>query len=106
MSRDLGQELRDALRAWESELVAVRVVAATDDLVAVFCGTLGARSDEKSPSIFWPVEVQSGGTSIERPGIYAHPPALEDVRVHVGGSVVEFLQAGVSVNVRRLTRNV
>jgi hypothetical protein len=103
MSRELARELRETLDEWKDECVAVRVVAATDELIAVFCGTLVARSKEKRPSLFWPVEVGEAPPGLlERPGIYAHPAELEDVRVHVGGFVVEFTQAGVTVNVRRL----
>jgi len=36
------------------------------------------------------------------PGIYAHPELLSNVRLHTGGFVIEFTQAGVRVNLRRL----
>jgi hypothetical protein len=39
---------------------------------------------------------------LERSGVYAHPELLTDVRVHVGECVVEFTEAGVTVNIRRL----
>jgi hypothetical protein len=39
---------------------------------------------------------------LEQPGIYAHPELLSDVRLHAGGFVIEFAQAGVTLNVRRL----
>ena len=50
-------------------------------------------------------EVQCGDLPdrvVERRGIYVHPDMLGDVRLHVGGFVVEYEQAGVTVNLRRL----
>ena len=102
MTGDRTVELSAVLDAWVNDHVSVRLVAPTDDLVAVFSGALGRRSDEKTPSLFWPVGLDADTPDLERPGIYAHPDLLEWVRVHTGGFVVEFLQAGVSVNVRRL----
>ena len=103
MGCDLAFELLEALERWHNARVAVRVVAANDELVAVFTGRLGARAREKGSSLFWPIELNgvASGT-LERPGIYAHPELLTDVRVHVGEFVVEFTEAGVTVNVRRL----
>jgi len=103
MACDLASDLLEALERWQNARVAVRVVAANDELVAVFSGRLGTRSREKGSSLFWPIE-QDGATSdtLERPGIYAHPELLTDVRVHVGEFVVEFTEAGITVNVRRL----
>jgi hypothetical protein len=103
VTRDLVAELLEALDQWHNTRVAVRVVAANDELVAVFLGRLGARSREKGASLFWPVEVAGATTdTLERPGVYAHPELLSEVHVHVGEFVVEFKQAGVTVNVRRL----
>jgi hypothetical protein len=105
MGRDLVKELLEALDGWQDQHVAVRVVASTDDLVAVFSGRLGARSGAKGSSLFWPVELDGAARGLlEQPGVYAHPALLSDVRLHVGGFVVEFMQAGVTVNVRRLDR--
>ena len=99
----LASELLEALDGWQNTLVAVRVVSANDELVAVFSGRLGIRSREKGSSLFWPVELDGPASEpLERPGIYAHPELLTDVRVHVGEFVVEFTEAGVTVNVRRL----
>jgi hypothetical protein len=82
--------------------VAVRVVAgATDELVAAFAGRLRARSDEKHPALFWPVESLESPAA-ERLGIYLHPGSYESAQVHEGEFVVEFEQAGVTTNVRRL----
>jgi len=39
---------------------------------------------------------------LERPGVYAHPELLSEVHIHIGEFVVEFKQAGVTVNLRRL----
>jgi hypothetical protein len=99
----LASELLEALDGWQNTLVAVRVVAASDELVAVFTGRLDSRTRVKGSSLFWPIELD-GPTSdtLETPGIYAHPELLTDVRVHVGEFVVEFSEAGVTVNIRRL----
>jgi hypothetical protein len=103
MARDLGAELLDVLDRWHGGHVAVRVVASRDELVAVFSGKLGSRSAAKGSSLFWPVELDRVATpQLEQPGIYAHPELLSDVRLHAGGFVIEFTQAGVTVNVRRL----
>ena len=103
MGREYAGELLDALDRWRDHHVAVRVVASSDELVAVFAGKLGARSAGKGLSLFWPVELDAAvSPPLEQPGIYAHPELLSDVRLHVGGLVIEFMQAGVTVNVRRL----
>lgn len=87
----------------EDQPVAVRIVAGSDELLAVFAGRLGPRSAEEHPRWFWPVEPDGPTYStLERRGIYVHPELLGDVRVHVGGFVVEFTEAGVTVNLRRL----
>ena len=105
MRRDLPSELLEVLDGWEDQHVTVRVVTGTDDLVAVFAGRLGARSSAKGSSLFWLVEAEPGARGVfEQPGVYAHRGLLSDVRPHVGGFVVEFSQAGVTVNVRRLNR--
>jgi hypothetical protein len=103
MPRDFAAELLEAVEHWKNTRVAVRLVAANDELVAVFSGRLGPRSAEKGESLFWPVELDGDvPATLERPGIYAHPDHLSEVRVHVGEFVVEFTQAGVTVNMRRL----
>lgn len=103
MTRDLAAELLEALERWQNARVAVRVVAQSDELVAVFSGRLGNRSSEKGRALFWPVESNGAApATLERPGIYAHPELLSDVTTHVGGFIVEFTQAAVTVNVRRL----
>jgi hypothetical protein len=93
-------ELLEVLERWEGSRVSVRVVARYDELVAVFSGRLGARSDEKAPALFWPIE---GGNSpaAEEPGIYLHPELYEGARIHAGDFVAEYRQGGVTVNVRR-----
>jgi hypothetical protein len=51
-----------------------------------------------------PVELTPAARpELEQPGSYGHPELLSDVRLHAGGFVVEFVQAGVTVNVRRLS---
>jgi hypothetical protein len=103
MDASLASRLAEVLEGWEGRPVAVRLVTRADELVAVFAGTLGARSVEEHPPMFWPVEPDGPAyPTLERRGIYAHPELLSDVRVHVGGFVVEYAQAGVTVNLRRL----
>ena len=103
MADDRLPELLGVLERWGDANVAVRVVARNDDLIVVFSGRLGTRSREKGSSLFWPVEPDGGAPPmLERPGIYAHPELVSEVRVHVGEFVVEFTQEGVTVNVRRL----
>ena len=103
MDASPASRLAELLEGWAGHPVAVRLVAQTDELVAVFGGTLGARSGEKHPTWFWPLE-PDGPThpTLERRGIYVHPELLGDVRVHVGGFVIEYEQAGLTVNLRRL----
>jgi hypothetical protein len=90
------------LEGWRDQRVAVRVVAGGDVLVAVFCGRLGPLSAEKAPSQFWPVYLDRPVAQYEKPGVYAHPELVSNVQVRPGGFVVEFTQAGVTVNVRLL----
>jgi hypothetical protein len=95
--------LAELLEGWSGHPVAVRLVAQTDELVAVFAGTLGACSAENHPALFWPVEPDASmHPTVERRGIYVHPELLGDVRLHVGGFVIEYEQAGITVNLRRL----
>lgn len=103
MAREFGGELLEVFDRWQEQRVAVRVVAGADELIAVFSGRLRDPSAAKGSSLFWPVELDGAATGLlEQPGIYAHPELLSDVRLHVGGFVVEFMQSGVTVNVRRL----
>lgn len=92
------------LRALEGQRVAVRIVAETDDLVAVFHGRLGAESAEKHPARFWPIDQPgpSGAPVLERPGIYLHEDRFESAALHEGEFVLEIRQAGVTSNVRLL----
>jgi hypothetical protein len=93
-------ELLEVLERWQGSQVSVRVVARYDELLAVFSGRLGVRSDDKAPALFWPID---GGSAppAEEPGIYLHPDLYEGARVHEGDFVAEYRQAGVSVNLRR-----
>lgn len=94
-------ELIRILDRWVGSRVVVRVVASSDDLVAVFTGRLGGRSSEKHPALFWPIESPEPPKA-ERLGVYLHPDLYEDARIHEGDFVVEFRQADVTVNMRRL----
>ncbi len=92
-----------ALDRWAGRGVAVRV-AVGGDLIAVFRGVLRGRSDEKRPALFWPVvrpEPSEGADHLERPGLYLHPKGFEAAAVHVGETVLELRQFGVTLNVRR-----
>ena len=103
MDRNQGDELAGILDRWDGRPVAVRVVAAGDELLAVFAGTIGPRSAAKGSSLFWPVDTGAcDETTLEQSGIYAHRELLSEVRIHTGGYVVEFTQAGTTVNVRRV----
>jgi hypothetical protein len=99
----MDDRLLEMLDRWRDGPVAVRVVVDPDELVAVFVGTLRACVAEKHPALFWPIEPEKGAWDrLERPGIYVHRELLSDVRIHVGDFVVEYVQAGVTTNVRRL----
>jgi hypothetical protein len=103
VDRNHGDELAAILDRWGGRPVAVRVVAAGDELVAVFAGTLGRRSAGKGSSFFWPVDTgASAETTLEETGIYVQRELLSGLRLHTGGFVVEFAQAGTTVNVRLL----
>jgi hypothetical protein len=98
-------ELLAVLGRWGGSQVAIRLVAtASDELIAVFTGRLKESSSEKHPALFWPVESPEPANA-ERPGIYLHPDHYEGARVHEGEFVVEFEQAGVITNVRRLDQS-
>ena len=100
---DLDARLTGVLDGWANGPVAVRIVTAADDLLAVFAGTLGCRSEELHPPLFWPVDANDRHLrTVERRGVYVHPELLTEVRVHTGEVVVEYVQAGITVNLRRL----
>jgi hypothetical protein len=99
--RRIDNELVEILDAWKGSRVVVRIVTREDELVAVFRGCLQARSHEKHPALYWPVE-SADAPEAERPGIYLHPGSYEGARIHEGNFVVEYVQASVTVNVRRL----
>lgn len=97
-------ELGAQLDAWAGAPVSVRVVAAGDELIAVFRGRLAARSASKRPALFWPLErdaATAGVAEAEEPGVYLHPHLFAGAEIHTGDSVVEWRQADVVVNVRR-----
>ena len=98
---DPHEQLIELLERWEGSRVMVRIVTAADELVAIFSGRLGPRSDGKQPSLFWPLGT-AGDDGAERPGIYLHQEAWEWARVHEGEFVAEFSQSGTTVNVRRI----
>ena len=96
-------EFLAALDGWAGCAVAVRVVSDGDDLIAVLIAELGVRSDEKRPAIFWPLEPSAGPSQgAEISGIYLHPERFENAAVHVGKTVLELRQDGVTLNLRKL----
>jgi hypothetical protein len=95
------QEFREILDRWVGLDVTVRVVTGADDLLAVFGGRLGPRSEEKHPAVFWALEVPEQPGHAERPGIYLHPERFEEAVLHEGGFVLELRQGGVTLNLRR-----
>jgi hypothetical protein len=94
-------QLIAVLDRWSDQPVAVRVVAPGHQLLAVFRGRLRKRSD-KRPSLFWPVDCANQPRGAEEPGVYVHPGLVEASAEHPGETVVEWRQAGVTLNVRRL----
>jgi hypothetical protein len=91
------------LDGWAGESVAVRIVAEPDELIAVYRGRLGRRSDEKRPSSFWPLEPnESASVNVETPGVYLHPHLFGGAELHVGSTVLEWRHGDVTTNVRRL----
>ena len=102
MSRSLSaEELAVHLDSWRGSPVAVRVVTAGGNLVAVAAGRLEARTDARSPAWFWPLS-GGPGAGAEQPGIYVHRDVLTEALLHEGEFVVEFWHEGVEVNVRVL----
>jgi hypothetical protein len=93
-------EVVHALDRWAGQQVAVRIVTESKDLVAVWCGQLGRRSNEKRPALFWPLLPAS--SHAEKPGVYLHDEQLVDAALHVGGAILELRQQGVTLNIRRL----
>jgi hypothetical protein len=96
------EQLGALLDQWVDSDVTIRVVSKDDDLIAVFQGRLGARTDAKQPALFWPLRVQDLSHQIEQSGIYLHPEHLHEALAREGGFVVELRQAEVTLNVRRL----
>ena len=96
--------LVDVLDGWTGQTVAVRVVSEADNLIAVCCGELCKQSDEKRPALFWPLAHAAPGHAehTEKPGVYLHPESFESAVLHVGATVVELRQDGVTLNIRRL----
>ena len=96
------QRIVELLDSWEGAQVSVRITTGlSDQLIAVFSGRLNARSGEKHPALFWPVE-QPHPPQAERPGIYLHSDAFDAGLIHPGSFVVELRHGTVTTNVRRL----
>ena len=95
-------ELIAALDGWNGCAVAVRIVTRPDDLVAVFEGRLGRRTDAKHASTWWPLESSRETAGAEQPGVYLHGNLVEDPALRKGGWVVQWRQADTVVNIRRI----
>jgi hypothetical protein len=92
----------ETLDGWAGRKVAVRVTLdARGELIAVFCGLLLERSEEKEPSVFWAIECFDQPPA-ERPGIYLHRGSLTAAQLHVGNFVLELQHGPVTTNVRLL----
>jgi hypothetical protein len=96
------QQLADLLDEWVHSELMIRVVSESDDLVAVFRGTLGARTEDKPPALFWPLHASGESHHFEQPGIYLHPERFRAAVAREGNFVIELRQAGVTLNIRRL----
>jgi len=100
MKRPLSlEEFVARLDKWAGREVALRVVADGDELLTVFRGRLGERSNEKEPAVFWPLD---GATrdDAEKPGVYLHDERFEAAAVREGAFVLELRQAGATLNIR------
>jgi hypothetical protein len=98
------QGVAELLDGWQGTEVSVRIIVGDqNELIAVFSGRLEGRSDEKHPSLFWPL-TEAPSPDAERPGVYLHPDAFEGGGLHPGGFVLEFRHGNVTTNVRRLGR--
>jgi hypothetical protein len=61
--------------------------------------------NEKPPAAFWPLvhaEPIERFDHLERPRTYLLPNEVEAAAVHVGKSVLELRQTGVTLNLRRI----
>jgi hypothetical protein len=95
-------ELVTLLDEWRGHDVAVRVIDPNDNLVAVFTGRIGERTDARHPSVFWPLGDAPEVVTAERSGLYVHSGLVKAAVLHDGDWVAEWRQSGVIVNVRRL----
>jgi hypothetical protein len=95
-----------ALAALVGSRVSVRVVERTEPerLITVLEGVLGAPSDEKAPSRFWPLEdgLAPHARAAERFGVVLHEDEFDNAEARAGGTIVVIAQGAVLVNIRRL----
>jgi hypothetical protein len=104
MRLPLNQEqFVEALDRWTGREVAVRVVSASDDLLAIARGRLGERSAVKRPALFWPLLQVNPHEHAETPGVYLHPGRFQGAAAHEGDFVLELHQAGMTLNLRLAT---
>lgn len=92
------------LDSWVGREVAVRVVSADQELLAVWHAELCERSTAKRPASFWALRPRGAGQErhAERPGIYLHPHRLQEARLHGDPTVLDFTQDGVRLALRLL----
>jgi len=97
-------EVVEALGALEGSRVAVRVIQRTEPeaLVAVFRGHLGAPTEGKHPTLFWPVRAASEDEpgNVEDTGIHLHRERFQASLASPGREVLHIVQGPVIVNVR------
>ncbi len=97
-------EVVQALTALEGSRVAVRVVQRSEPetLVAVFHGHLGAPTQGKQPTVFWPVRVvgEDQPGDVEETGIHLHRGRFQGSLANPGRTTLHIVQGAVIVNVR------
>ncbi len=97
-------EVIDALSALEGSRVAIRVIVRSnpETLVAVFRGHLGAPTEGKHPTLFWPVRAagEDERGDVEDAGVHLHRDRFEGSLANPGSTVLHIIQGPVIVNVR------
>lgn len=101
---ELGwDEVVEALGALQGSRVAVRVVESSDPeaLVVVFRGQLGAATQGKHPTLFWPVRAAGEDLGhVEETGVHLHRDRFQGSLASPGRTVLHIVQGPVIVNVR------
>lgn len=97
-------EVVQALTALEGSRVTIRVVERSEPetLVAVFHGHLGALSQGRQPTLFWPIRAVSEDQpgDVEDTGIHLHRDRFRTSLANPGRTTLHIVQGPVIVNVR------